>query len=1008
MARAPQQGRIPTLDTRVIPGGVPETVREINAGGAGAPLAALADRIASLGQDLNRRADFDVEDAAWEAGTVAGEAEPGIRMEGGGRVFRTAYNRAAADAGARRLEIMARQEIDRLAQQHRRDPDAFTAAAAAWRDGMAANLPSTLAARFRAIFDLVALPEFQRVRQAQQRAVADQAVATFFEALPARLGSIELAARQALTDPASARSYRAQEDQTIAELIALGPREAFQLNGRHYPADPSRAAALSLAQIVERAEFIRQQGREAVVIGAWRAAGGGQEWIDNFERRGRALSPDADWLARNAAVGQPLATPERLAARVPAEWRPIVERAAQAEGIEPALLLALVGLESGGRAGAVSPAGAIGPAQIMPATAANPGFGMEPLPREALTDPARAIPWAARYLARLRDHFGGDMALALAAYNRGPRGVEQDRQEGRLLPQETRNYLATLLPAAGGGVPLPDNEVQRIAARLRGLHAADQHAIAQERATARAELTRQVHENLAAISVQGRPVRPLDPDLIRRAGEDPLRLAEQERAAIERYAADQVALNTTDPEELRRLAESVAPGTPNFRADPTAAVQLRARLEARGVQIADRALDERVRDLDQEAQATGRAGTISAEEARAAGVTPERRDEINRQLALTAELARLRDAALRMPPGPERDAALAALPVEGPEARENALRLRAMRDAFKARDEAIQKDPAGFALAISPGLRSMATEVQQQLAAGDASGLPAFAAALRQEQARLGVPADRIQALPDAMQDALVAAAADARDPVTALAALRTIAAATGLQGLLPALSGVRGPQAETRREAMAVAAAIGQRDPALARRILAGTLALRETPMIGVTLQATAPEADREFADAFRAMPAARAQIVSAATALYAAEMNEAGKAGQPFDARRFRAALRTVQPMTDWGSQRLPLPPGMSERDFTTLLSDLPPQALAGAHALDGRPITPAMVARGDIDLLPVGAGLFELRRGAAQVLGPAGQPFRLDVTAAAALPRPSALRTPQETPGLGGVAP
>jgi hypothetical protein len=149
--------------------------------------------------------------------------------------------------------------------------------------------------------------------------------------------------------------------------------------------------------------------------------------------------------------------------------------------------------------------------------------------------------------------------------------------------------------------------------------------------------------------------------------------------------------------------------------------------------------------------------------------------------------------------------------------------------------------------------------------------------------------------------------------------------------------------------------------------------------------------------------VPAARAQIVSAATALYAAERAAAGKAGGAFDTGAFRAALTRVQPVTRWDGQTLPLPGGMEAGRFQEVLGNLPPAALAGAMAEDGRAITPAMIARGGFELVPVGSGLFELRFGGRQVMRREGGAFRLDVPAAAALPAPSA--PPQGRARIGG---
>src|SRR4051794_25141531 len=93
-----------------------------------------------------------------------------------------------------------------------------------------------------------------------------------------------------------------------------------------------------------------------------------------------------------------------------------IDDAAQATGLRPDLLHAVMHQESGGRAGAVSPKGAVGPLQVMPQTARNPGLGVKPFDP---ADPHQNITGGAQYLKALVDHYGGDETKALAAYNAG-------------------------------------------------------------------------------------------------------------------------------------------------------------------------------------------------------------------------------------------------------------------------------------------------------------------------------------------------------------------------------------------------------------------------------------------------------------------------------------------------------------------------------------------------------------------------------------------------------------
>lgn len=100
------------------------------------------------------------------------------------------------------------------------------------------------------------------------------------------------------------------------------------------------------------------------------------------------------------------------------------------------LVAAMVEAESGFDPGAVSPQGAQGLMQVMPATAL--GFGV----RDA-TDPAQNLEVGARYLGSLLRRYSGDIALALAAYNAGPTNVAR---YGGVPPfPETTRYVDKVL-----------------------------------------------------------------------------------------------------------------------------------------------------------------------------------------------------------------------------------------------------------------------------------------------------------------------------------------------------------------------------------------------------------------------------------------------------------------------------------------------------------------------------------------------------------------------------------
>src|SRR5438067_279370 len=97
-------------------------------------------------------------------------------------------------------------------------------------------------------------------------------------------------------------------------------------------------------------------------------------------------------------------------------YAPVIEQAAQQNNIPTQRLQSLINVESGGNANATSPKGARGFFQVMPETAANPGFGVAPFDPN---DPVQNIRGGAAYYAALARHNGGDWSKADAAYNAG-------------------------------------------------------------------------------------------------------------------------------------------------------------------------------------------------------------------------------------------------------------------------------------------------------------------------------------------------------------------------------------------------------------------------------------------------------------------------------------------------------------------------------------------------------------------------------------------------------------
>ncbi|HVC18738.1 MAG TPA: transglycosylase SLT domain-containing protein [Vicinamibacterales bacterium] len=141
------------------------------------------------------------------------------------------------------------------------------------------------------------------------------------------------------------------------------------------------------------------------------------------------------------AQAQTIRTTRPSAAAFPDRYQRLISRRARQQGLDPALVRAVIQVESGFDPEARSPKGALGLMQLMPATAAELGV-RNPY------NPADNIRGGTAYLRQLLDRYHGNQRLALAAYNAGPGAV--DRFGGIVPPYpETRRYVRRVRAAAG-------------------------------------------------------------------------------------------------------------------------------------------------------------------------------------------------------------------------------------------------------------------------------------------------------------------------------------------------------------------------------------------------------------------------------------------------------------------------------------------------------------------------------------------------------------------------------
>ncbi|MBX9829619.1 MAG: lytic transglycosylase domain-containing protein [Xanthobacteraceae bacterium] len=150
--------------------------------------------------------------------------------------------------------------------------------------------------------------------------------------------------------------------------------------------------------------------------------------VENSKAPGVEPAPDAA-----AGRASPAAAPSPNPSLSRAELCDLATDVAAAYDLPAAFFANLIHQESGFRPRAGSPAGALGIAQFMPATASSRGL-QDPF------EPAAALNASGKFLSELYAQFG-NFGLAAAAYNAGPRRVQDWLAKRGSLPAETRNYV---------------------------------------------------------------------------------------------------------------------------------------------------------------------------------------------------------------------------------------------------------------------------------------------------------------------------------------------------------------------------------------------------------------------------------------------------------------------------------------------------------------------------------------------------------------------------------------
>ncbi|WP_266029812.1 lytic transglycosylase domain-containing protein [Brucella intermedia] len=224
-------------------------------------------------------------------------------------------------------------------------------------------------------------------------------------------------------------------------LKALIPMFAGRPSHPAVPLGHRTAGARSEGQGRPSAGALRAPLIAASTLASWRHSGGGARFryvvlllVGVF---GLCAGP-------TATIAQLTPTAQRVAAD---PYGAHIAEASQRFGIPEHWIRAVLRAESAGDMRAISSAGAMGLMQVMPDTWAGLRvryrLGRDPY------EPRDNILAGAAYLREMWDRYG-NVAAMLAAYNAGPGRYDEYLATGRILPAETRAYVAALVPALGG------------------------------------------------------------------------------------------------------------------------------------------------------------------------------------------------------------------------------------------------------------------------------------------------------------------------------------------------------------------------------------------------------------------------------------------------------------------------------------------------------------------------------------------------------------------------------
>ena len=247
----------------------------------------------------------------------------------------------------------------------------------------------------------------------------------------------------------------AGERQYYGFLAADHLRRPYNFNNQPARFDEAELALLEADIGIQRAREFHRLGLKNEAAMEWRAA------LARFDKeqqaRAAALALKWGWYDRAVLTANAAGLDDALDLRFPTPYREQVEHYSRMHKLDPAITYAILRKESAFRVDAVSPVGALGLMQVMPQTGKQIAreLKLRPPGRHGLLEMDTNLRFGSYYLSSMLDRYGGNLALAAAAYNAGPHRVSMwVERNPDVLPTvwiegisfaETRDYVKSVL-----------------------------------------------------------------------------------------------------------------------------------------------------------------------------------------------------------------------------------------------------------------------------------------------------------------------------------------------------------------------------------------------------------------------------------------------------------------------------------------------------------------------------------------------------------------------------------